>query len=174
MKDTDIIEALCARLAVPTGRHLYGVLGSYATLDAFAKKLQQARTPHGECFPAPLSVNAGILNAIPDSEFRELAQNEAKRPEPTRAHVARAFDTFLRRALEEHGLVVLAQLELLFAYGVELATLRTLAADDHRAVLLLPGRRDGERVVMFPDADEGSYTLPINLIADNHLWELRG
>lgn len=174
MKDTDIIEALCARLAVPTGRHLYGILGTYAELDAFAKKLRQARTPEDEHFPAPLSVNAGILNAIPDAEFRELALNEARRPEPTRAHVARAFETFLRGALEQHGLVVLAQLELLWAYSVELAVLRTLAADDHRVLLLLPGRRDGERIVMFPDADEGSYTLPTNLIADNHLWELRG
>jgi hypothetical protein len=26
----------------------------------------------------------------------------------------------------------------------------------------------------FPDLAEGSYTLPTNLIADNHLWELRG
>lgn len=172
MKDTDIIEMLCARLAVPTGRHLYGVLGSYPALDAFALKLQEARIPDGDYFPVPLSVNAGILNAMPDQEFRELAQNEARRPEPTRAHVGRAFETFLRGTLERHGLVVLAKLELLFAYSVELAVLRTLAADDHRIVLLLPGRRDGERVVMFPDADEGSYTLPTNLIADNHLWEV--
>jgi hypothetical protein len=40
--------------------------------------------------------------------------------------------------------------------------------------ILLPGHRDGLRVVMFPDLAEGSYTLPTNLIADNHLWELRG
>lgn len=172
MKDTDIIQALCDRLAVPTGRHLYGILGSYPALDAFAKKLTQARTPDGDYFPAPLSVNAGILNAIPDTEFRELALNEAKRPEPTRAHVGQAFEVFLRGALEQHGLVVLAKLEMLFAYSIELAALRTLAADEKRVVLLLPGRREGERIVMFPDADEGRYTLPANLIADNHLWEV--
>jgi hypothetical protein len=26
---------------------------------------------------------------------------------------------------------------------------------------------------MFPEMEQGSYTLPVNLIADNHLWELR-
>ena len=67
-----------------------------------------------------------------------------------------------------------SQLELFFAYRVELNLLRTLAADDDRVLLLLPGRRDGRGVVMFPDLPEGSYTLPTNLIADNHLWELRG
>jgi hypothetical protein len=60
------------------------------------------------------------------------------------------------------------------AYRVELNLLRTLAADDDRVLLLLPGRRDGGRVVLFPEASDGSYTLPTNLIADNHLWQLRG
>ena len=55
---------------------------------------------------------------------------------------------------------MLAHLELLFAYRVELNLLRTLAADDDRVLLLLPGRRDGRRVVMFPDHSRGSYTLP--------------
>jgi hypothetical protein len=172
MTETAIIENLRARLAMPVGRHLYGVLGTYPALDAFAQTLAQARLPDGAPFPRPLAVNAGILNAIPDDEFRDLARDEAKRPEPVRAHVARAFETFLRTVLARDGLVVLAQLELLFAYGVELAPLRTLAADDRRVVLLLPGRRSGERVIMYPEADTGGYTLPTNLIANDHLWEL--
>jgi hypothetical protein len=106
-------------------------------------------------------------------KFRKLTRDEAKRPEPTAAHVAQAFATFLRQHLTGKGLRVLAHLELLFAYRVELNLLRTLAADEDRVLLLLPGRRDGRRVVMFPDLAEGSYTLPTNLIADNHLWELR-
>ena len=43
MTETDLIESLRASLRLPGGRHLYGVLGSYAVLDGFAKKLQQAK-----------------------------------------------------------------------------------------------------------------------------------
>ena len=60
MRDTEIIEALCSKLSLPGGRHLYGVLGVYPQLKAFAKKLQQARTSTDESFPKPLSVNRGI------------------------------------------------------------------------------------------------------------------
>ncbi|MBX9718206.1 MAG: hypothetical protein K2X36_05110 [Microbacteriaceae bacterium] len=173
MKSTDIIDAFRSKLTVPGGRHLYGVLGTYAQLTAFAKELSQAKTPDGKKFPAPINVNKGILDTIPDADFKELVQNEARRPEPTRANVGIAFEKFLRERLQKKGLIVLANLEMLFAYQLELNLLRTMAADEDRIVLLLPGRRDGGKVVMFPDWPDGSYQLPTNLIADNHLWELR-
>src|SRR5713101_7875283 len=174
MNDTDLIEALRSKLMVPGGRHLYGVLAAYSALQRFAEKLQQAKTPEGEPFPAPLSVTSGILNAIPDDEFRSLVENEAKRPEPIAAHVAQAFEAFLRTHLKENGLVVLESLEILFAYGSDLSLLRTLATDARRILLLLPDKRENGRIVMFPDQQDDGYTLPTNLIAENHLWELRG
>ncbi len=173
MKPTEIIEVLRSKLEVQTGRHLYGILGTYQHLEAFAGKLQQAKMPDGRPFPAPLSVNQGILQCIPDDEFKELVQNEAKRPEPTAKHIAQAFERFLRGSLTQHGFLVLQNLEMLFAYHLELNPLRTLAADDYRILLLLPGHREGGRVILF-DQDQGSYSLPTNLIADNHLWELKG
>ena len=183
MKNTEIIEALRQKLTVPGGRHLYGVLGTYKQLEAFAKKLRQAMTPacaagaagrlDAKRFPKPLNVNRGILDAIPDDEFRQLAENEAKRPEPTAAHVAKAFERFLRAKLRGKGIVVLSNLEMLFAYHIELNLLRTMAADEDRVLLLLPGRRSSGRIIMFHEMDEGDYTLPTNLIAENHLWELR-
>lgn len=172
MRDTDIIANLQARLGMPGGRHLYGVLGTYSALETFAARLAQAKDANGKNFPTPLSVNGGILDAIPDAEFRELAEKEAKLPEPVRAHVGQAFERFLRRELAAHGLIVLWRLELLFAYSIEMTALRTLATDEARVILLLPGRRDGERVVMFSDADAGGYTLPTSLIANDHLWEV--
>ncbi|HPZ06467.1 MAG TPA: hypothetical protein PL110_00005 [Candidatus Eremiobacteraeota bacterium] len=54
---------------------------------------------------------------------------------------------------------------------MKLTLLRTMAADDDRVLLLLPGRRRGGKVIMFPDLEE-RYALPTNLIADNHMWEL--
>ncbi|HUT56934.1 MAG TPA: hypothetical protein VNA25_03550 [Phycisphaerae bacterium] len=173
MKPTEIIEALRSKLNLPGGRHLYGVLGSYSALAEFARKLTQARTMDGRNFPKPLSVNRGILDAIPDDEFRQLVENEAKRPEPTAAHVAKAFEAFLRSKLKGKGLVVLASLEMIFAYHLELNILRTLAADEDRVLLLLPGRRSGGRIIMFPNMEEGNYALPTNLIAEDHLWELK-
>jgi hypothetical protein len=48
-----------------------------------------------------------------------------------------------------------------------------MAADDDRILLLLPGRRSGGRIIMFPEIEDGNYTLPPSLIAENHLWELK-
>jgi len=172
MKDTEVIETLQSKLAMPGGRHLYGILGSYGQLVKFSQKLKDARTPEGDSFPEPISLNQGILKSIPDDEFRHLVENEAKRPEPTTKHVAKAFESFLRATLQKKGLAVLAHLELIFAYGLELNLFRTLAADDYRLILLLPGKRQGGSVIMFPDYSEGNYKLPTNLIADNHLWQI--
>ena len=173
MKSTEIIEAIRQKLTVSGGRHLYGVLGTYSQLDGFAKKLHQARNTDGDPFPNPVNVNRGILDAIPDDEFKQLAENEAKRPEPTAAHVARAFERFLRANLTSKGILVLSNLEMLFAYHIELNLLRTMAADEDRVLLLLPGRRSCGRIIMFHEIDEDDYTLPTNLIAENHLWEIK-
>ena len=173
MKTTEIIETLRAKLNTPGGRHLYGVLGSYGALNSFAKKLRQGRTMDGRSFAKPLNVNRGILDAIPDEEFKQLVENEAKRPEPTAAHVDKAFETFLRSKLKGKGLIVLANMEMLFAYHLEMNLLRTMAADDDRLLLLLPGKRSGGKIIMFPNLEDGNYVLPTNLIAENHLWDLR-
>lgn len=172
MKDTEIIEQLIGKLSLPVGRHLYGVLGSYESLGAFSDKLQEARAPDGRSFPKPRSVNRGILDAIPDDEFRQLVADEAKYPEPTAAHVGKAFEAFLRSLLKSESLAVLTNLELLFAYAVDLSLLRVLATDSNRIILLLPARREQGSIVMFPGCSEITYMLPINLIADNHLWQI--
>lgn len=173
MTDTEIIEALRTRLNVSTGRHLYGILGSYTALERFSHSLQQARTFEGEPFPVPLSLNREILEAIPDEEFKELADNEPKRPEPTRQHIKQSFESFLRARLRNHDLLVLSGLEMLFAYHIELHLFRTLSADDKRIVLLLPGKKNREgEVVMFPGLLDQTYILPTNFISENHMWEL--
>lgn len=172
MNDTDIIEALREKLSMPVGRHLYGLLGNYEPLERFAAKLRQAKTPEGDRFPKAISVNRGILKKIPDGEFRKLAENEAKRPEPTAAHVAKAFEGFLREKLKEKGLLVLANLEMLFAYHVDLSPLRTLSTDANRIILLLPGKREKGKIIMFPEYDRTGFFLPDNLIATGHIWEI--
>jgi len=113
---------------------LYGILGGYAALDRFAAKLCQVKMPNGELFPSAVSVNRGILNSIPDAEFKTLAENEPRRPEPTMAHVAQAFAAFLRSELNKKDLIVLTGLELIFIYNVELNLLRTMATDNKRVI----------------------------------------
>jgi hypothetical protein len=173
VKDTDIIESIMGKLSVPVGRHLYGVLGSYRALERFSSKLHEAKTLDGKPFPKPLSVNRGILDAIPDEEFKKLVQDEAKRPEPTTDHVKQAFESFLRSILRRDGLVILNNLEMLFAYNVDLNALRAMAADDFRIILLLPGRRESGKIFMFPGTGPITYNLPTNLIAEDHLWQLK-
>lgn len=173
MKNAGIIAALRNKLNVKAGRHLYGILGSYTALKRFSADLQQAKTIKGEPFPAPLSVNWEILKAIPDEEFKELAENEPKRPEPTIQYVKKSFEIFLRSELQKNDLLVLEGLEMLFAYHVELNLLRTLGTDDKKIILLLPGRRNRQQeIIMFSDLTEDTYLLPTNFIAENHLWEL--
>ena len=172
MNHTEILESLRARLSIPGGRHLYGVLSTHRQLDVFAGQLVKAKVD-GQPFPKPLSVNRGILDTIPDDEFRRLVNDEAKRPEPTASHVGSVFEQFIRSQLAGKGLVVLRDFELVFAYHLELNLLRTLATDQDRLLLLLPGRRERGAVIMFPESDHGSYTLPTNLIAENNLWELK-
>ena len=172
MNSTEIIEMLRHKLSISSGRHLYGILGSYAQLAAFVETLRQASTPDGNRFPRPVSVNKGILAAIPDDEFKRLVQDEPKRPEPTMSHIRGAFEIFLRYQLQKKQTVVLSDFELVFSYHLDLSLLRTLAADDSPAILLLPGKRHGDRVLLFTEYDDSSYVLPMGLIADNHLWTL--
>jgi len=87
--------------------------------------------------------------------------------------VARAFEQFLRANLTGQGILVLSNLEMIFTYHIELNLLRTMAADEDRVLLLLPGRRSRGRIIMFHEMEGGDYTLLTNLIAENHLWEIR-
>lgn len=172
MTDTEIIETLRNKLAKDVGRHLYGVLGSYMQLEKFSSVLTQARTHDGMKFPQPISLNQGIMESIPDAEFKLLVENEAKRPEPTAAHVARAFENYIWAALQAKNLLIIKEIELLFAYNCELNILRTLSTDTKKIILLLPGKRVGERIIMFHGLNVGNYELPANLIANDHIWQL--
>jgi len=171
LKIEDVIIILRDKLRIPVGRHLYGILSNYPTLDAFEKELKDTTIVEGELFPTPHSVNREIINAFSDDEFRELVQEEAKRPEPTRASIMNVFEQFIRKKLETSNTLILKDLELLFIYNIDFSSLRVLATDQHRIILLLQGKRVRDRIVMYPESDY-DFNLPKNLIADNHIWEL--
>lgn len=172
MKPVDIIENLRVHLSRKTGRQLYGVVGSYKALAEFAEQLHKAKDAEGNKFRKPLSVTRSVLELIPDEEFRELADREAQMPRPTATNVRRAFEALIQSKQKTKGLLTLNDLELLWAYNIEFGKLRSLAADSFQVLLLLPGRLESGRVMMYPEAGEGRYTLPSPLIAEDHLWEL--
>jgi len=178
MNDIEIIELLRKKLSIPIGRHLYGLLGSYAALERFMEQLQRATYEDNVQFPQPISVSSSILNQFSDEEFHRIVTDEAKRPEPTRKSIEEEFNAFVRRTLVSNKLVIYTDLELLFAYGVDLNSFRTLATDDKRIILLLPGVRKGGVIYLYPEyqkqfPSQKEIILPSNLIAEDHLWELK-
>ena len=172
MTVTEIIEALRHRLVASGGRHLYAVLGTYKALASFSEDLQKTEDANSKPFPTPLSVNRGILESLPDDRFKELVEDEAKYPQTARDEVQNAFETYVDACLQRDGLIILNDLEMVFAYGLELGRLRAIAADSYRILLLLPGRRNGSRVELFSEAGSDPIYLPPSLIADNQTWEI--
>jgi len=60
-----IITELREKLQFDMGRHLYGVLGTYQTIEIFAKNdLAKARDAEGSSFPIPLNVNIILFQSI--------------------------------------------------------------------------------------------------------------
>ena len=170
-----LISELREKLQFSVGRHLYGILGSYAQLRDFEQAvLAHAKDPHGDPFPKPAHLNYELLARIGDEDLRKLVQAEGRRPTAIERRLGQALDALLRERLEEHWFLVLKQFELLFAYGLDLSAFRTRATDQKHVLLLLPGGRSGEHVTLFQEAGARfERALPANLIADNHLWELK-
>jgi len=170
----EITSVLRERLSVPTGRHLYGVLGTYAGLRYFeVHALANASGPDGVPFPPAVNLNRALLERIGDEELSQMAAVEARRPQATVRRLSLKLDGLLAESLASGGLLILKQLEMLFAYSMDLSVFRIHAADHRRIVLLLPGTRVGARVILFHEAEERfQRSLPEGLIVENHLWEL--
>lgn len=169
-----IITELRDKLQFDMGRHLYGVLGSYNQLEQFEREdLTTATDSNGAELPRPVNVNRDLLARIDDDDLRRLVADEGKRPQSIQWRLNHEFDFLLKDLLENHTLLILKQLELLFAYSLELSVLRTRASNQNHILLLLPGERRGEQLIIFNEAEAQFHrSIPGNLIANNHLWEL--
>jgi hypothetical protein len=171
---TQIISELRTKLQVDVGRHLYGVLGSYASLEGFEQSdLAAARNQDGVPFPPALNLNRSLLDSIADDDLRGLIRDEARRPLATQRRLNAHLADLLTAHLVQEQFIILKQIELVFAYELELTVFRTCATNDKHILLLLPGERRGDRITLFHEAEARfQRILPDNLIADNHLWEL--
>jgi hypothetical protein len=170
----EIIGQLRDKLPVGIGRHLYAVLGTYAQLAHFEQAhLAQARDPEGHPLPVPLNVNRELLARIGDEELRQLVRDEPRRPQAVQRRLNQELQDLLNDRLAIHWFLILKQMELLFAYELDLTAFRTRASNQSHILLLLPAERRGDHIAVFHEADARFHrTLPENLIADNHLWEL--
>lgn len=170
-----VITELRAKLGFGMGRHLYGVLGTYSELARFERDdLAQARTPWGKPFPRPINVNRELLAQIGDEELRALVKAEARRPQAVQRRLGQELDSLLGDLLRHDHFVILRQLELAFAHSLDLGVFRIRATNENHILLLLPGERRGQHITLFHEVDPRYHrSLPTNLIADNHLWELK-
>jgi hypothetical protein len=169
-----VISELREKLQFDIGRHLYGLLGTYAQLAEFEQAdLAQARDPQGDPFPAPINLNRELLARIGDDDLRQLVHDEARRPQAIQRRLGQELDNLLGDLLQKDHLLILKHLELTFAYSMDLSVFRTRATNQNHILLLLPGERRGEHITLFHEAGPRFHRSPPgNLIADNHLWEL--
>lgn len=174
LKGPQIIANLRANLQVDIGRHLYAVLAGYEPLDAFEKNdLAQARRIDGTALTSPINLSRALLDRIGDDDLRELVKQEGKFPTGVKRKLSREFDALLANLLAKEHFIILKNIELIFAFDLELETIRARANNLSHILLLLPGEKRGDHVILFSDADQRFHRqLPFQLIADNHLWEL--
>ena len=170
----EINSQLRQKLEMPTGRHLYVVLGTGVRLERYEKiDFREARSPSGQRLGDPVNVNHNLLERINDDELKRLVQTEASRTESVKARLAKELDALVAEKLNGSSFLALKNLELLFAYDLELNSLRIRAANQKHILILLPGEKVGDRITLFHEAQSNNHrTLPTNLVPENHLWEL--
>lgn len=170
----EINSQLRQKLEMPTGRHLYVVLGTYERLDRYERvDFREARSPSGQKLGDPVNVNHSLLARINDDELKRLVQTEASRTESVKDRLAKELDTLVAERLNGGSFLALKNLELLFAYDLELNCLRIRATNQKHILILLPGEKVGDRIALFHEAQAQNHrTLPTNLVPENHLWEL--
>ncbi len=162
------------KLEMPTGRHLYVVLGTYERLERYERvDFREARSPGGQRLGEPVNVNHNLLDQIKDDELKGLVQTEASRTASVKGRLAKELDALVAEKLKDASLLALKNLEILFAYDLELNCLRIRAANKKHILMLLPGERVGDRIILFHEAPSNNHrTLPITMVPEDHIWEL--
>jgi hypothetical protein len=128
----EIDSQLGQKLAMPTGRHLYVVLGSFERLERYERvDFREARSPGGERLGDPVNVNHTLLERTSDDELKRLVQAEASRTESVKDRLAKELDTLVAERLNTGFFLALKNLEILFAYELELSCLRIRATNQN-------------------------------------------
>ena len=100
-------------------------------------------------------------------------QTEASRTESVKRRLTDELDALVAEQLESGSFLAVKNLELLFAYDLELNCFRIRATNQKHILVLLPGEQVCDRITLFHEASAQNHrTLPANLVPENHLWEL--
>lgn len=173
MSRPEILMELSSKWAEIGKRHLYLVTGSYDQLRTFEKDLANAKTPDRQPIGQPIGINARIMENLPDEVLDDLVAGEAKYPTVTFNKFTEVFKKILSEAFAKRNVVILKDLELLFAIQIDLSELRLRATNGKHILLMIPGHKIGEKIVLFHEAEENfQRVLPTNLVMDNHIWEI--
>jgi len=174
LKPTDILNSLYNNLKIPSGRHLYAVLGSYSSLEAFTKDiLSQAKLADGSTFPTPISVNKMLLSRFEDDALDQIITKESKRPKYTQSVLDKVMDNFLREQFSSTNFIILQHLELAFAYSLDLSKFRRWAINQNHILVLLPGEIRNQVIHLYVDPTTGeSIKFDNQLFSENNIWEL--
>ena len=170
----EVNSQLRQKLEMPTGRHLYVLLGTYDRLERYERvDFPEARSPTGQRLGDPINLNHQLLAHIPDAELKRMVQTEASRTESVKDRLSKELDALVADRLSSGSFLALKNLEILFAYDLELNCLRIRATNQKHILVLLPGERSGDRITLFHEASPNNHrTLPTNLVPENHVWEL--
>jgi hypothetical protein len=159
---------------MPIGRHFYVILGTYERIERYERvAFREARGPDDKPLGTALKVSRSLLQRFSDDELKWLVRDEAGMPETVKKQLADELDAMIADELAVKSFLALKNLELLFAYDMELTCFRIRATNQKHILVLLPGERVGDRITLFHEAPRSNHrTLPMNLVPENHLWEL--
>ena len=174
LDSTAILKNIVHNLSIPSGRHLYAVLGNYQALEEFIQNtIRQSRLPDGSPFPDPVSVNKLFLSGFNEDDLGETINKESKRPKYTQSKLNRIFEDFLREQFNQTNFIILQHLELVFAYSLDLSKLRRWAANQNHILILLPGEIRNQQIYLFHNRHTGELLKFDNqLFSENNIWEL--
>lgn len=170
-----IIDQVSKNLQVSIGRHLYAILGTYAQLEDF----EVTYLPHlkgssqGDA-PLLVDLNHTLLSRIEDESLRNMVNTEARHPLATQDKLNHELDRLLASLQQSNYVLIMKNLEILFAYDLDLQYLRARAANENHIILLLPGMFIQDKVQLFTESRPVFWrTLPPQLVTENHLWEIQ-
>ena len=95
-------------------------------------------------------------------------------PETVKKQLAEELDALVADKLSQTSFLAIKSLELLFAYDMELNCFRIRAANQKHILVLLAGGESWLTASLSSTRHRQTNhrTLPMNLVPENHLWEL--
>jgi hypothetical protein len=109
----EVNSQLRQKLEMPTGRHMYVVLGTYERIERYERvAFKEARSPSGQRLGSPVNINRTLLDRISDPELKRLVQTEASRTESVKRRLTDELDALVAEKLETGSFLAVKNLEL--------------------------------------------------------------